>query len=245
MMSDDSENDIPYDRKRKHDPYYIKYKLLMQECVKFQRENEKLVFRLREVNKITKRRYKEVQFFRQRLLNIHGQDWSVIPPEVLSDLTDEEEEKPHPTQVVPKKEVKQEKPDEPGVVKDKAKLEKLEKPKLEKKLEKPKPVEKPKTLAKRPPRRKVPKSERDPNAPKRPSNPFFQFCQEQRQPLMEQICSELKPFEVEPSKQELTRQLAIKWNSLSTSDKKVYVDRYERSKEKYNAQMEDYKKTKE
>lgn len=70
-------------------------------------------------------------------------------------------------------------------------------------------------------KRKSVKSEKDPNAPKRPSNPFFQFCQEQRQILMEQISSELKPGEVEPTKQELTRQLAIKWKTLSTPDKKV------------------------
>lgn len=65
------------------------------------------------------------------------------------------------------------------------------------------------------------RSEKDPNAPKRPSNPFFQFCQEQRQILMEQISADLKPGEIEPTKQELTRQLASKWKTLSTSDKKV------------------------
>lgn len=38
---------------------------------------------------------------------------------------------------------------------------------------------------------------------------------------MEQLNAELKPGEAEPTKQELTRQLAIKWKSLSTPDKKV------------------------
>lgn len=38
---------------------------------------------------------------------------------------------------------------------------------------------------------------------------------------MEQISAELKPGEVEPTKQELTRQLAIKWKTLSVPDKKV------------------------
>lgn len=134
-------------------------------------------------------------------MNIHGEDWSVIPPDVLSE--EEEEVKPNVAQLIPKKEIKQEKPDE--LVK-----EKTEKPKSEKSKS-----------TKRPPRKKVPKSEKDPNAPKRPSNPFFQFCQEQRQLLMEQISAELKPGEVEPTKQELTRQLALKWNSLSVPDKKV------------------------
>lgn len=39
--------------------------------------------------------------------------------------------------------------------------------------------------------------------------------------MMEQLNAELKPGEAEPTKQELTRQLAIKWKSLSTPDKKV------------------------
>lgn len=99
--------------------------------------------------------------------------------------------------------------------------------------------EKPKT-AKRAQKRKSGKSEKDPNAPKRPSNPFFQFCQEQRQIMMEQLNSELKPGEAEPTKQELTRQLAIKWKSLSVPDKQIYVDMYERSKEKYAVEMSEY-----
>ncbi|XP_066153025.1 uncharacterized protein [Euwallacea fornicatus] len=224
MMSDESENDVVCEEHQQNDLYYTKYKLLLEECAKLQRANEILVFRIQEVNKITKRRHKEVQFFRQRLLNLHGEDWSVIPPEVLSD--EEEDIKPNIAYLTPKKEIKQEKLEE--AVKEKPEKTKPEKAKS----------------TKRPPRKKVPKSERDPNAPKRPSNPFFQFCQEQRQILMEQITAELKPGEIEPTKQELTRQLALKWNSLSTPDKKVYVDRYERSKEKYNAEMEDYKRTK-
>lgn len=57
---------------------------------------------------------------------------------------------------------------------------------------------------------------------------------------MEQLNSELKPGEAEPTKQELTRQLAIKWKSLSVPDKQIYVDMYERSKEKYAAEMSEY-----
>lgn len=48
--------------------------------------------------------------------------------------------------------------------------------------------------------------------------------------------------EPEPSKQELTRQLATTWKSLSSEDKKVYYDMYERSKEKYVAEMQIYNK---
>lgn len=60
------------------------------------------------------------------------------------------------------------------------------------------------------------KRKADPNAPKRPANPFFQFCQEQRPRVMERLAGE-----PEPSKQELTRQLATTWKSLSSEDKKV------------------------
>jgi len=67
------------------------------------------------------------------------------------------------------------------------------------------------------------KAERDPNAPKRPANPFFQFCQEQRPIVMERLGMEQKCGEAEPSKQELTRQLASKWNTLPPEDKKVRV----------------------
>lgn len=92
-------------------------------------------------------------------------------------------------------------------------------------LVKTEPTEKTKSTKKSTKRKstKNEKGEKDPNAPKRPANPFFQFCQEQRQVLMEQLTSELKPGEVEPSKQELTRQLAIKWRSLSGLDKQVYI----------------------
>ncbi|PSN31290.1 hypothetical protein C0J52_24908 [Blattella germanica] len=84
------------------------------------------------------------------------------------------------------------------------------------------------------------KAERDPNAPKRPANPFFQFCQEQRPIVMERLGLEQKSGEAETSKQELTRQLASKWNTLPPEDKKVYYDMYEKSKEKYAVEMQLY-----
>lgn len=65
MMSDESENDVAYEENQENDLYYNKYKLLLEECAQVQRANEILVFRVQEVNKITKRRHKEFQFFRQ------------------------------------------------------------------------------------------------------------------------------------------------------------------------------------
>jgi len=77
----------------------------------------------------------------------------------------------------------------------------------------------------------------DKNAPKRPPNPYFQFCQEQRTTAIEEMAS---IGQVDPSKVEVTKHLAHKWNKLNTSDKKVYYDMYEKSKERYNADMQLY-----
>lgn len=68
------------------------------------------------------------------------------------------------------------------------------------------------------PKRKAAKAPVDPLAPKRPANPFFQFCQEQRTPVLESLIARNLG---EPSKQEVTKQLAIRWNALDTTDKKV------------------------
>ncbi|KAK9883268.1 hypothetical protein WA026_001452 [Henosepilachna vigintioctopunctata] len=213
MMSDESENDGVYVGTQENDLYYKKYKLLLEECAQIQKSNEIHVYRIQEVNKIVKRRHKEVQFFKNRLLQNYGEDWTVVPN------TDIVKEEPHnnKTNIVKTEKIKEEKVEEPE--------EKPEKTKSSKK----------------PAKRKSVKSEKDPNAPKRPSNPFFQFCQEQRPILMEELNSNLKPGEVEPTKQELTKQLAVKWKTLSVNDKRVYVDMYEKSKEKYAAEMSEYK----
>lgn len=97
--------------------------------------------------------------------------------------------------------------------------------------------EKPKTLKK-----KTEKSLRDPNAPKRPANPFFQFCQEQRTLLIDSQ-TKMGPQSNDLSKQEITKDLAKKWNALSNEERKIYYDKYEQSKMKYQADIEEYKKS--
>ncbi|XP_026679460.1 TOX high mobility group box family member 3 [Diaphorina citri] len=96
-------------------------------------------------------------------------------------------------------------------------------------------VEKPKALKK-----KAEKPSRDPNAPKRPANPFFQFCQEQRT-LLTDTQTKAGPQTNDPSKQEITKELAKKWNALSHDERKIYYDKYEQSKIKYKADIEEYK----
>lgn len=78
---------------------------------------------------------------------------------------------------------------------------------------------------------------KDPNLPKRPANPFFRFCQEQRPIVLDQI---IMSGEGEPTKQDLTKRLAITWNTMEDNDKKIYYDMYVKSKEKYAADMEEY-----
>ncbi|XP_045478257.1 high mobility group protein B3-like [Harmonia axyridis] len=213
MISDESENDVLFEDNNEHDVYYKKYKLLLEECAEIQKSNEILVFRIQEVSKIVKKRHKEVKFFKNRLLQHYGEDWSLIPN---TDIVKEEFHTGKPSLPVKADKIKEEKFDDYE--------EKPEKSKNRKSV-----------------KRKSVKTEKDPNAPKRPSNPFFQFCQEQRPILMEELNSNLKPGEAEPSKQELTRQLALRWKTLSVNDKRVYVDMYEKSKEKYAAEMTEYR----
>ncbi|CAK1547349.1 unnamed protein product [Leptosia nina] len=84
---------------------------------------------------------------------------------------------------------------------------------------------------------KADKPERDPNAPKKPCNAFFQFCQEQRPVVFAETTHEMGS---EPSKQEVTRQLASRWRALTNDEKRIYVAMFERSKEKYAEEMSAY-----
>jgi len=95
-------------------------------------------------------------------------------------------------------------------------------------------------------RGRKPKSEkekpaRDPNLPKRPQNPFFQFCKEKRDAVSHEL---LQINGVNPTKKELTKLLASQWNSLDSSEKTIYNERFEAEKAGYNIKMEAYRKSK-
>ena len=64
------------------------------------------------------------------------------------------------------------------------------------------------------------KGEIDPNAPKKPSNAFFWFCQANRADLQEQF----KGGEVATGQHDLTKALARLWGETNTDDKKVFYD---------------------
>ena len=60
--------------------------------------------------------------------------------------------------------------------------------------------------------------EREAGKPKRPQNPFFQFCQDQRKKVAAEYLQERSE---ELSKKELTKVLAERWRALPTEERKV------------------------
>eukprot|EP00092_Neocalanus_flemingeri_P071490 GFUD01087891.1.p1 GENE.GFUD01087891.1~~GFUD01087891.1.p1 ORF type:complete len:280 (+),score=92.09 GFUD01087891.1:61-900(+) len=82
---------------------------------------------------------------------------------------------------------------------------------------------------------------RDPNLPKRPQNPFFQYCKEKREVVAQEV---YQSQGVNLTKKELTKILANQWNSLESNDKLIYNERFEEEKAGYNIKMEVYRKLK-
>lgn len=87
--------------------------------------------------------------------------------------------------------------------------------------------------SRRQPQVKRERVERDTPAPKRPTNAFLQFCQEQREAATTHHLHQTGRI---PDKKQLTRQLASRWNALPEDDKKMYVEKYERDKERYSGE---------
>ena len=67
-------------------------------------------------------------------------------------------------------------------------------------------------------RRNKDKPPRDPNLPKRPQNPFFQYCKEKREVVAQDV---FKNQNINLTKKELTKILANQWNSLDATAKQV------------------------
>lgn len=83
------------------------------------------------------------------------------------------------------------------------------------------------------------KPPRDPNLPKRPQNPFFQYCKEKREEVAKEV---LNTQGINLTKKELTKILANQWNTLDSDDKMIYNERFEVEKAGYNIKMEVYRK---
>lgn len=59
--------------------------------------------------------------------------------------------------------------------------------------------------------------EKDPNAPKKPANAFFMFCQQQRNVMQD----DQRDAAAAMGHHELTKTLAKEWNNLIDNEKKV------------------------
>lgn len=82
------------------------------------------------------------------------------------------------------------------------------------------------------------KTERDPTAPKRPSNAFLQFCQEQKD-VTAQYLQAGKPLD-----KKFNKVLAARWSVLSEDEKKVYMEKFERDKEHHSEERKIYENRK-
>ena len=79
---------------------------------------------------------------------------------------------------------------------------------------------------------------KDPRLPKRPQNPFFQFCQEQRNRVQKEY---LRQNDVNLSKKELTKILAQKWHEMGAEQKQIYNLLFEEEKKLYAENMSKYR----
>ena len=227
--SDDSEDEFDAEEE---DVYRRKYQLLLERCEVLQQDNERLVHRAQKVKKLMRRSRRERKVLMERL-DSYGDNWRNVP------ITFEREEI-----LTLHQPVKREKGVSGGggrstgsAAKNQGAGEKGRRGGASGSNS----VSNSGTTSKRK-SAKGEKPEKDPNAPKRPANPFLQFCQEQR-PLAVSAAGLERASgntEGETSKQEITRQLASKWNTLPPEDKKVYYDMYEKSKEKYAEEMKLY-----
>lgn len=183
-ISDDSDDMVSLPSEE--EIYRRKYQLLLERCEVVQQDNERIVNRINEVKKVTKRYQKDIKLLVERL-DQHGDPFRTVAIEL--------ETKP---EALTKNQKTNAKAQGPSKQTDKQAASGGKKPPAK--------------------RKNKDKPERDPNAPKKPCNAFFQFCQEQRPLVVAEGNSEVGP---EPTKQEVTRQLASKWRALTTEEKRV------------------------
>ncbi|XP_047143169.1 high mobility group-T protein isoform X2 [Hydra vulgaris] len=68
--------------------------------------------------------------------------------------------------------------------------------------------------------------------PKKPLNAFIRYCQEIRDEVDEQNPG--------ISRQDLTKVISYKWNAMSSSDKEIYFDLFDKDKQRYEEEMKQY-----
>ncbi|XP_066293294.1 uncharacterized protein [Branchiostoma lanceolatum] len=214
------------------DPYKQRHCVLKRKCEEVQLTNERLVNRLHHVKRIIRRLKRERRFLTKKL-DDHGDDYKAallsLPEEVsvgyqyqpppnyqlfqqsnLGDL------QPYPGAMGPHMAPSM----APGMLPFPGSATMALQASSKKKHKQPKS-----------------EKEKDPNAPKKPANAFFMFCQQRRSQVQESYYKEHKE---EIGHHELTKRLAKSWNSLSSEDKKRYYDMYEKDKERYEREMKEY-----
>lgn len=224
--SDETDDEVDTEEE---DVYRRKYQLLLERCEVLQQDNERLVHRNQQVKKLLRRSRKERKILMERL-DTHGDNWRNVP------ITFEREEI-----LTVQQPIKREK-NSASASGGKAGAAAGKNHSTGEKVRKGANNNASGTPNSGPTKRKNNKGEKpekDPNAPKRPANPFLQFCQEQR-PLAASAAAGAGGNGEGDTKQEITRQLASKWNTLPPQDKKIYYDMYEKSKEKYAEEMKLY-----
>ncbi|KAL6944722.1 hypothetical protein ACO0RG_001468 [Hanseniaspora osmophila] len=84
-------------------------------------------------------------------------------------------------------------------------------------------------------KRKLARMKRDPKMPKRPTNAYLFFCENNKEQLREDHGPQA----------DMSRVLTEAWKSLSDEDKKPYFDMYNEDKIRYQREMAEYTKEKE
>ena len=76
------------------------------------------------------------------------------------------------------------------------------------------------------------KKEKDPNAPKRPSNAYFLYCSDNRNTVKEKN-PELKTGQI-------SKKLAAQWSTVDETTKKKYQKKFEDAKKEYEQKVQEY-----
>lgn len=80
------------------------------------------------------------------------------------------------------------------------------------------------------------RAERDPNAPRKPANAFFWFCQGKRSELHEEKDEngELLPH------REVTKQLGSMWKAMDEETRQPFFELYVKDRDRYHSEMNEY-----
>jgi len=78
------------------------------------------------------------------------------------------------------------------------------------------------------------RKKKDPNAPKRPLSAFFLFCADER--------ASVKALHPGYSVGEVAKELGERWNKVSTEQKTKYEARVQQEKQRYEKEMDNYRK---